>query len=120
MMLMSILYACKNFVRLILFNKTLRVRFYSWDCQLTWFVDFLGYGLSQSLICSIKQSGLSAHFIRRLPRWASYPKPGLPMLRIVFLGIDPYPKPFKIKLRLLLAFLTLPNLRKRAIVVVSH
>jgi len=64
--------------------------------------------------------GLPAHLIRRHPNEAPYPKPGLPMLRIVILGIDPYPKPFKSKLRLLFAFLTRPNSRKRAFVVVSH
>ena len=37
-----------------------------------------------------------------------------------FLGGDPYPKPFKQTLRVRLAFLTLPNLRKRAFDVVSH
>jgi len=36
------------------------------------------------------------------------------MLRIVFLVSDPYPKPFKIKLRLLLAFLTLNRSIKQA------
>jgi hypothetical protein len=36
------------------------------------------------------------------------------MLRIVILGIDPYPKPFKSKLCLLLAFLILVSLHKRA------
>jgi len=39
--------------------------------------------------------------------------PGLPMLRIVILGIDPYPKPFKSKLRLLLkGFFNAPQLSK--------
>jgi len=38
----------------------------------------------------------------------------------VFLGIDPYPKPFKIKLRLLLAFLTLIRSIKRACFAASH
>jgi hypothetical protein len=45
---------------------------------------------------------------------------GLPMLRIVILGIDPYPKPFKSKLRLLLAFLTLIRSIKRACFASSH
>jgi hypothetical protein len=31
--------------------------------------------------------------LKRLPKRALYPKPGLPMLSIVILGIDPYPKP---------------------------
>jgi uncharacterized protein YhhL (DUF1145 family) len=46
--------------------------------------------------------------------------PGLPMLRIDFLGINPYPKPFKIKLRLLLAFLTLIRSIKQACFAASH
>ena len=44
----------------------------------------------------LRQTGLSAHFIRRLPRWA------------------PYPKPFKQTLRVRLAFLLLVCLRKQA------
>jgi hypothetical protein len=46
--------------------------------------------------------------------FGKYAKTGLPMLRIVFLGIDPYPKPSKSKLCLLLAFLTLIRSIKRA------
>ena len=48
-----------------------------------------------------KASGLSAHFIRRLPRWA------------------PYPKPFKQTLRVRLAFLLLVCLRKQAFATAS-
>jgi hypothetical protein len=40
--------------------------------------------------------------------------PGLPMLRIVILGIDPYPKPFKQTRSVCLAFLILASLHKRA------
>jgi len=40
--------------------------------------------------------------------------PGLPMLRIVILDIDPYPKPFKQTLRVCLAFLMLIRSIKRA------
>jgi hypothetical protein len=64
--------------------------------------------------------GLPAHLIRRHPKSAPCPKPGLPMLRIVILGIALYPKPFKSKLRLLLAFLTLIRSIKRACFAASH
>jgi uracil DNA glycosylase len=49
-----------------------------------------------------------------------YPKPGLPMLRIVFLGIDPYPKPFKQTRGVCLAFLTLIRSIKQACFAASH
>jgi hypothetical protein len=52
--------------------------------------------------------------LKRHPKWAPYPKPGLPMLRIVFLGIAPYPKPFKQTRSVCLAFLTLIRSIKRA------
>jgi hypothetical protein len=63
---------------------------------------------------------MTAHFIRRHPKRAPYQMPGLPMLRIVILGIDPYPKPFKSKLRLLLAFLMLIRSIKQACFAASH
>jgi len=49
-----------------------------------------------------------------LPNGAPYSKPGLPMLRIAFLGIAPYPKPFKQTRGVCLAFLILVSLHKRA------
>jgi uncharacterized protein YhhL (DUF1145 family) len=46
--------------------------------------------------------------------------PGLPMLRIVILDIDPYPKPFKQTLRVCLAFLMLIRSIKQACFAASH
>jgi hypothetical protein len=70
-------------------------------------------------VCSAYGTAIFA-LIKRHPKWVPYQMPGLPMLRIVFLGIDPYPKPFKSKLRLLLAFLTLIRSIKQACFAASH